>query len=323
MLVVANKPPGTIKNQWDDFIVQEIQNGVAVPLISSTYITGTKSDYTYFWMTKRGVESGNAVSVIAKQLGVSKQQVTTAGLKDAYAHTSQVVVVAGEFIPQFNHSSMWLQQIGPASGPLYGGKHGNNQFLINVETDASVSPRMPDSFRNYFGPQRFGDGFNEVGRDLLLGHFERAAASLRHSQMNGSQLNHLLRQGFSAEAALLHPSMKNIVGFKVLQWQSWLWNQRAALVETSIANNSLRIPMWSLETADDYDQIWDPARVDVGMNQLGHHFSRPLFISVKERAFQRVQGGFQYKFQLPPGAYATVYLDAMYNINDVSRSRHN
>jgi tRNA(Glu) U13 pseudouridine synthase TruD len=214
-----------------------------------------------------------------------------------------------------------LKQIGPAQGPLRGGAHGGNQFLIRVETDTPVSPRMPDTFVNYFGPQRFGDGFVEVGQYLLESRFDEAADLLQDSTMNGAQLKQLLKEGLSPEMALLHPSMHKIISRKLLQWQSHLWNLLAESVFATSIDSAVRLPTWDLATAHLYDYFWDPAEIDIGLTEYLHSFTRKLFVQAKNRAFQSVPGGFQYKFQLPPGAFATVYLNTMFELqNSTKRS---
>jgi tRNA(Glu) U13 pseudouridine synthase TruD len=311
------KPVGRIKTAPEDFVVREIVNGQAPHLVMKNRILGARSPYTSFILTKRGIESRTAYREIARQLGINRSQVTDYGMKDAAALTSQMVVIEGQFKPTFSHDKMWLCQVGPADGPLRHGRHEGNHFSILVRTDSPAPPQKVTEFLNLFGVQRFGDGRLEVGRDLLEGNFEAAVEGLKGS-MNWPELEAIMRKGFSALEALRHPDFTGTVKFKIQQWQSWMWNEVAA------RSNEWRVPVWSPDVSYLYAHLWNPAleQLHSKMVQYAYPFTRKVRVEVGNPVVKAHPEGFLHEFSLPPGVYATVYLERLYEVRDISREKY-
>lgn len=315
------KPLAEIKGAPEHFQVQEIdgQGRTLFPVFETKIGNPEQSGFTKFLLTKRDLRHEYALDEVARQLGVDRSKVTVYGKKDACAVTVQHLVVQGPYDAQFNHDRMWLHQLGPAFGSLYrGGNHGNF-FTIFVQTDAAAPPKA-SKFMNVFGPQRFGDGKIETGRLLLDGQFEEAAQELLDSAMNGRELRDAMRStGLDAVDAMLSPAFEKRRKWKLLQWQSHLWNQLAADTDESV------LPFWKVDTAAMYLPYWQPDSVDQEIEAEMHQLrrSRQVWIYPQQHQVSKVPGGFRHRFGLPSGAYATQFLDTMYDYIDLSREKFN
>jgi tRNA pseudouridine13 synthase len=164
---------GTIKNRAEDFFVQEI------PL----YEPSGEGEHVYCEIQKVGLTTFEAISRMAKALGVPSRDIGYAGMKDARAITRQVLSIAGT-TPE---AVMSLQL--PDVSVLWAARHGNklrlghlkgNRFAIKIRdvepTDVlKLRPVIDELTRrgmpNYFGEQRFGRrGDNDLlGAALVRG----------------------------------------------------------------------------------------------------------------------------------------------------------
>lgn len=164
---------GTLKQRPEDFFVQE------VPL----YEPSGEGEHVYFEVQKVGLTTFEALSRLARALGVPARSVGYAGLKDARAVTRQVFSVVGT-TPEH------VMNLGlPDLRVLWAARHGNklrlghlkgNRFAIkvrDVEPTAVLRLRGPidvltrRGMPNYFGEQRFGRrGDNDrLGAALVRG----------------------------------------------------------------------------------------------------------------------------------------------------------
>lgn len=313
MLTIC-KPDGSVKAVPEDFVVCEVVAGKKILPCFTTRVVGAMGGYTTFVLTKRGMSGENAYCEVARQLGVSRERVSDHGLKDAQAVTAQHIVVEGEFTPSFNHERIWLCQVGPAEGRLRHGGHDANHFSILVRTDTAYPPEH-DTFVNFFGPQRFGDGRLEVGRHLLEGDVDRALQILQTS-MNWRSLERIARNNrISLEQAVFHRSFSFELGFKLLQWQSHLWNMAAeGCREGTLA-------MWSPESRHLYRRFWNPSILDPYLVQRLHRFHRDVVVRAQGHHVLEYDEGYRHEFSLRSGSYATVFLASLYQLTDTSRER--
>jgi tRNA pseudouridine13 synthase len=164
---------GSIKHRAEDFFVQE------VPL----YEPSGEGEHVYCEIQKVGLTTFEAISRIAKALGVPSREIGYGGMKDARAVTRQVLSIAGT-TPE---AVMSLRL--PDLNMLWAARHGNklrlghlkgNRFAIKIRdvepTDVlKLRPAIDELTRrgmpNYFGEQRFGRrGDNDLlGAALVRG----------------------------------------------------------------------------------------------------------------------------------------------------------
>ena len=164
---------GTLKQRVEDFFVQEI------PL----YEPGGEGEHVYFEVQKAGLTTFEAVSRLARALGVPARSVGYAGLKDARAVTRQVFSVAGtteERVMNLGLPDLAVQWAARHANKLRLGHLRGNRFAIKVRDvePTSVLKLRPAIDRlvrlgmpNYFGEQRFGRrGDNDrLGAALVRG----------------------------------------------------------------------------------------------------------------------------------------------------------
>lgn len=307
------KPVGQVKKSPEGFVVTEVVRRKGVQHEFTTKMHEASPPFSLFSLTKRGVSGEPAYREVARQLGVNRDQVSDHGLKDAWAVTAQQIVIEGAYNPHFEHDQLWLRYIGPASERLRHGGHDGNHFSIVVRTDA-VRPPEADSFLNLFGPQRFGDGHLEVGKFLYEGNYKEALRHLEGS-MNWRVIEGLMSRGMTAEEALLHPSFRFELKFKLLQWQSHLWNLLAR------RTTEMHLPTWSPQCRRLYEHLWNPKTLDETMLALSYSFVRRVHAKVSQHRIIERDEGFVHQFTLGSGSYATVFLGSLYELEDLSRAK--
>ncbi len=320
MLAIA-KPPGVIKVAPEDFVVREVQVDGSVPEVffkTQMRPYDPSSTHTAFLLCKHEVGAEGAYTQVARQLDVARAQVTDYGRKDHFAVTVQRIVVEGEYKHSFQHESMWLRHLGPANVALRHGGHQGNRFSVLVRTEASVPPEG-EKFLNLFGPQRFGDGSPEVGKYLLEGEYDQALQLLQQSPMNRSELQRIARRyGISAMKAMLHLDFRSTLHFKVVQWQSHLWNMRAKQLQLKGVSEGA-LPVWGEAYMDEYEHLWNPTMLNDEFVGALHSFTRSLYVRAQEHVIVEEDDGFRHKFTLRSGSYATVFLSSLYDLTDESR----
>jgi len=178
LLASFERPPGLIKHDYHDFVVDE------QPL----YNPSNSGTHTYFLLEKRGLSTLDAVHEIAQALNVGRRQIGYAGLKDARAVTRQWMSI--EHIDPQRLTDLR----NPRLRILHTARHGNklrlghlvgNAFAIKVrQTDvqrladlqAALATLADRGVPNYFGQQRFGGRGDAwaVGRDVIRADLDSA-----------------------------------------------------------------------------------------------------------------------------------------------------
>ncbi len=315
----SRRPKGILKATPECFVVQELTgpNATPVPLHSETAIYGPNgtAPVTIFHLVKRDVSTDDAMREVARQLRVNHEAVTNHGLKDRHAVTAQNVGVYGDFQPTFSHTHMTLRQVRTADRPLSPGGHRGNRFNILILSDVKeIDVSRLNEVPNVFGHQRFGTPMGyEVGRLLLEGNFTKAADVER--RYGSGLIDRIGSRVGSWEEAFFAPAFLRETEFRIMQWQSHLWNTLLQKV------NYLpeRLPMWSLENRRTYEFLWSPERLEPRALKLLHPFVRKTTIQPKNLTVEREPMGWRFRFDLPPGAYATVVLSQVFDLQEKHR----
>lgn len=195
--------PGVIKEDYEDFLVEEI------PL----YPHDGAGTHTFFLVEKRGLSTLQAVADISRKLGVRRMDIGYAGLKDAKAVTRQwmsVEHVEPERVAALDIPRTRIVETTRHGNKLRLGHLKGNQFYIRVRRSAperladlrgGVDVLAQRGVPNYFGPQRFGvrgDGWM-VGRSIVRGDLEGALDQMLGRPADGDQGPLLLaRQRYEA-----------------------------------------------------------------------------------------------------------------------------
>jgi len=158
--LTADAPPvpGEVRQDVADFVVEE------VPL----YAPSGEGEHLYVTIEKEGISTHEAVRRLARGLGVSRQKIGHAGLKDARARTRQTLSLQGV-------DAAALERVAgdPQLRVLSAERHRNklkvghlrgNRFRLRIRgggpgeaTARAVLARLErEGVANYFGLQRFG-----------------------------------------------------------------------------------------------------------------------------------------------------------------------
>ena len=170
--------PGLIKQDYEDFLVEEI------PLYQASG-TGT---HRYFLLEKRGLSTMQAVADIARTLNVRRRDIGYAGLKDARAVTRQwmsIEHVAPQHLRDLDLPRLKVLAVTKHTNKLHLGNLVGNKFIIKIrQTQPQRLAELRDALHilnregipNYFGRQRFGGRGDswEIGKAVLHDDLEQA-----------------------------------------------------------------------------------------------------------------------------------------------------
>ncbi|MHB1421990.1 MAG: tRNA pseudouridine(13) synthase TruD [Gemmataceae bacterium] len=191
---------GRIKTEIEDFEVEEIP----------AYQPSGAGDHLFLWIEKRGLGAEYFVRQVARRLDVPVSEVGTAGLKDRWAVTRQMVSVPARAEPRLNQldgEGIRLINVSRHGNKLKPGHlHGNRFRILVRDVAADVAALLPspierlrrDGLVNYYGEQRFGREGETVQLGLSLLRQEPPAtppSSLpRAGRMKGGPRSPFLRK---------------------------------------------------------------------------------------------------------------------------------
>jgi tRNA pseudouridine13 synthase len=211
----ADFPRVEIKAQPEDFIVEELA-------LYEPCGTGT---HTYLWIEKRHANTLDATRKLAAFLGKRAADAGIAGLKDAQAVTRQWisfehVTKSADEILEFSDPTLRVLNVSRHGNKLKMGHLRGNRFIIRLRLKSPdtvsadvVTARARSVFEklwttgvpNYFGPQRFGRGGDNIalGRLLVRGEvaeFERLYAQNQNNRRHAERkLRNLIVNAFQSD----------------------------------------------------------------------------------------------------------------------------
>lgn len=298
-------------------------------------------EHTYLWIEKRDLTTLDAISVLARRLGVAARDIGYAGMKDRHAVTRQWVSV-----PRIDPEAA-LQAFG--EGPLRvlrASQHGNklrvghvrgNRFAVTVDTpdDETARGAVAESLRamgdgglpNRFGLQRFGRDADNATRGVQILRGERRERDARRrrlwiSALQSSVFNEVLR--LRQQGGRLREVLDGDV-LQKLDTGGVFVTSAAALDQRRVDAGEVVItgPMpgsWAREPPPETAarQIEDQALETIGVERssfasLGKDLPgtrRPLWVRVDDAgAVETSATSLRLSFALPAGSYATVLLE--------------
>ena len=201
---------GTIRNQYEDFYVEEIPE----------VIPEGEGPNVYVWIEKLGRTTLDVVLDIARDLHISRKRMGFAGMKDKKALTRQWICIANM------DSEEQLNQVKALDGTIYKtdflkvvrgrkklrmGQLKGNRFRIlirdldDIEKSADVAEEVLGQLEvtgvpNYFGWQRFGKprtNTHLVGRALVENDLKKAVGTyIGNPSEDESEENQLARKAY-------------------------------------------------------------------------------------------------------------------------------
>lgn len=277
---------GNIKEQVNDFIVQELANHES-----------KEGDHLIVKLRKQNMTTLQAINKLSKMLHISRKRIGYAGNKDKRAVTEQYISIKGvseEDVNQVFTDEFDLEVIGPG-GHIGLGNLMANRFEITVRdlnlpvenirnlalnTVEEMDGKMP----NYFGEQRFGSArpiTHQVGRLILKGDYEEAVwtyiakpyeseyKSIRKVRKDLWETREVegaaerIPEKFQYEKTLLYHLTKNPGDYKgaikrlpeglqmlfIHAYQSWIFNRvLSQLVEEGWYDEKYEIPLVGYKT---------------------------------------------------------------------------
>jgi tRNA pseudouridine13 synthase len=314
---------GRLRATDEDFIVDE----------ELPYAASGTGDHVFVRFEKRGLNTAQAVTAIAKALRVRERDIGVAGQKDRHAITRQWISlpppIAPEAVTPLVLPDIQILEVIRHNHKLRTGHVRANRFVLiirDVEPDAEARARAilarlhePPGAPNFYGEQRFGKyGDNaEKGRALLRGErsadrkLDRFFVSALQSELFNAWLVARMQDGLYAR--VIAGDVLHKVGGGMFT------SEDAAVDEPRLCAGELVVtgPMFgakmrpaSAEAATREAAILDGAGLAPGafarVAQIAEGTRRDASIAVKETQISPVSPGvLEVAFALPAGAYAT------------------
>ncbi|MSQ95293.1 MAG: tRNA pseudouridine(13) synthase TruD [Gemmataceae bacterium] len=168
-----------IKQKPDDFRVEEITHRQG----------GTEGDFSLYRLDKRGWTTPDALAIIRRRWKIEVRRISTGGLKDRHAETTQYLTIYRGPQRKLTHPNLQLTYLGKTL-EAYESQHIEaNQFAITVRamTGAQISAALRGleevrevGVPNYYDDQRFGSvahGGPFLAQHIILGEHEAALRS--------------------------------------------------------------------------------------------------------------------------------------------------
>ncbi|MEX0584717.1 MAG: tRNA pseudouridine(13) synthase TruD [Natronospirillum sp.] len=330
----------TIRQHPEDFQVTELLTPDPVTAATGGTDAG-QSEHLWLWIEKVGDNTAWVGQQLAQHFSVRVRDVSWAGLKDRHAVAKQWFSV---WLPGGQKQDQWtlptsasFRVIGHqwCTRKIRRGAHDGNRFVIRLagwcpSDQAAVAARLQQIIEfgvpNYYGPQRFGYDFNAQPTPVVWTD-DRQARGLQISAMRSHlfnlQLAERVRQGTWNQCipgqwvcwrgsqagfvlADLDPRLQNKVSAGELSPSAWLPGE--------VKDQSLGPSAAELAVLAPY-QVWieqlAARRVQAARRAT---VLRPRACSLEIRADDAV-----ITFELPPGAFATTVLQALWSIEDAAR----
>jgi len=194
---VDGKPAtsGVLKSIPEDFIVEEILG----------FEPSGEGEHLFIFVEAKDYNTEFLLSHIARCLKVPNKHVVYSGLKDRYAVSRQwfAVHLPGKEpvdTQVIENEHVRVLKVGRNLKKLRRGAHRGNQFTLRlraVSGDRDDIERRclkiaSEGFPNYFGPQRFGHGENNITQALACVESKRAPKKRFQRSMTFSTLRSLL-----------------------------------------------------------------------------------------------------------------------------------
>jgi len=200
--VYATETPGiggVIRQSVDDFVVEEVLvdgSRARIEKAGESQVLGaspSRRRYLLCVLVKRNWDTFIAIKNIAKQLGISQNQISIAGIKDAKAVTAQHITIehgSMEDVSRINVKDIEVRPVGYFRDKLSPYYLLGNNFNVRIKAinhpESTIEKRITGTIReleaiggipNFFGHQRFGTTrpiTHLVGKAIVKGDFEEA-----------------------------------------------------------------------------------------------------------------------------------------------------
>jgi tRNA pseudouridine13 synthase len=199
---------GAAKVAPEDYVVEELP----------AYLPSGEGEHLFLKVWKRGISTPDAARLLARHFGCPERELSWAGLKDAFAETTQWLSLPWRMaknVETFSHEQVRVLEHKRHGNKLKNGHLEGNRFRLKLRAvkdvgaaQASFERLSREGLPNAFGQQRFGAKSDnaERGKQVLLGtlrvaKFERKLLlSAYQSSLFNRLLDERLRAGTFARA---------------------------------------------------------------------------------------------------------------------------
>ncbi|MEM4267892.1 MAG: tRNA pseudouridine(13) synthase TruD [Candidatus Woesearchaeota archaeon] len=201
-----------IKTLPEDFVVTEVLS-----------LRLEKGPYSYYLLTKRCLNTLDAIRIVSEKIGVSEKLINFAGIKDKDAVTHQYISIKGGPKKDFHFGRIHLAYLGDGGERLSIGCLEGNHFDIKVRNIKTI-PKKIKRFVNFFDEQRFGVQRRNpfIGRMLLKREFKAVISELADKGAN----EHISKNPNDFLGAI-RKVQKWKLQLYLHSYQSFLWNLAA------------------------------------------------------------------------------------------------
>jgi tRNA pseudouridine13 synthase len=308
------------------------------------YPPSGEGTHLFLWIEKRGLTTFEAITRIARTLGVPSRDVGYAGLKDRHALTRQQLSVPGiDAARALEIAAPDLRVLTASHHPhkLRLGHLDGNRFEVTLTGDADDAERQALRARfeaavaagvaNRFGAQRFGAGGDNAAAGLAILRGERRERDKRRRRLLLSALQSaVFNRALELRAA--SGALAEVRAGDVLQKtdSGGLFVTSDRTIDQARVDRGEVVPTGPLPGGREIEPPPEtPARAldDAAIAAVGatrEDFTRAgrelpgarraVLLKPTDAAIEippGPEGPIRLRFALPPGAYATVFIDAL------------
>ncbi|MDF1824833.1 MAG: tRNA pseudouridine(13) synthase TruD [Verrucomicrobiales bacterium] len=302
-----------------------------------------EGEHCFLWVEKTGRNTNDVAGHFADQLGIRKRLISHCGLKDKEAVTRQwfSLHLPGQESPPadlLEAEGLRVLKVSRNLRKLRRGSHDGNRFTIRLrdcecsrpEVERRWERMIAEGLPNYFGPQRFGRGGNNVrqGRELLNGQIEvrdRLIRGLLLSAVRSFLFNLVVgtRVQGGTFATPLEGEVFGFPGNRSLVLPHNLHGNEVARVASGALE--LTAPLWGegeLQSVSEVRQleqeiVAQEADLALGLERLGLRQERRVIRLTPQEATLTWENEAELclRFDLPKGTYATTVLRELIDFN--------
>ena len=230
-----------LKHIPEDFVVEEL----------ASHEVKKAGKYLLLKVTKKGMNTEDVASQLAKQFGVPRKNVGYAGAKDKHAVTTQYFSVKGRTKQDLkNHSppqalteKIDVEFVGYLDEAISLGMLEGNKFTVIVrglKGDESLS--LPRLVPNYFDEQRFSSNNVRIGEALIRKEFAVASDFVLKDSWHKEKLESILAERPNDHIGALTAVPIQLLRLYLHAFQSRLWNEVVARFLEDEADGIRRVP---------------------------------------------------------------------------------
>ncbi len=309
------------KTRPEDFVVTEILDEEP----------SGKGDYHYILLEKKGLTTFLLIDLMVKDLGLNRNMIWIAWLKDKHAVTRQWISIlkrdVAKYVGGINDLLAWMRKKGKIVKATYGDKmlklwnNAWNHFAILLVAKKTLTQEQKDKIQNYlvtidkkwlpnyFGDQRFGHGWNnwKIWYELLAGKIRNIPGDK----------NTLAEKRFKVQAFASYVFNRYVderinrgLLYEVLPWD--IKSRGDEIVTWPMPGDDLK--MATGKAGDLEKEVFKKVWLEESVMKRFASFSlfgirRPIILYPKNMKFSWRKEGLFLSFDLPSWAYATVVID--------------